>query len=223
MAMSPRYMIALALAVALPLALASCTAVATPVGDDAATEPTGIDEATAEPTVPTADPIASDKATADLAPPPGFVSVLDRTGVLSVNVPSRWTDVESESSYTEYGVVYHLYASPDLDAAAEAQTPYFDFFWFEYPDWDPDAELDSMISNLEKDCDLLENSAYDDGLYVGIYAYFENCDGTDLSIASINVIDAGARLAIFCDIHMLSVEDKSTVLDEILRSFKLTL
>jgi serine protease Do len=194
---------------ALPLALTGCTTiVATPV--------------TPTTTAPTAEPIEVDKPTNEPIPPASdFTTVYDDSGIVSVNVPSTWTDVVGAQLTNSSGVVfYNVTASPDIAAWQSGwDVPGVSVSSTQDPSIVIEDIINGTIAGPGAECDAApETGDYDDGVYVGTYVYFENCGGVGTDYVSIVARDADKNV-IICTIQMVSDEDKSTVRDEILNSF----
>ena len=204
----PLLSISVALAV-LPLALAGCTTVvATPV--------------TPSTSAPTAAPIEVNKPANEPAPPASdFVRVSDDSGIVSVNVPTSWSDLSGTQLTNSDGVqFYNVTASPDLASWQSGWTvPGVSVSSTQDTSIVIDDLINGTISGVGAECDTPEKGDYDDGVYVGTYVYFTNCGGVDTDYLSIVAQDAAQTHVIVASIQMVSAEDKSTVRDEILNSF----
>ena len=210
MPMSQRHILTVAAVLtALPLALTGCTTiVATPV--------------TPTTTTPTAEPIEVDKPTNEPIPPASdFTTVYDDSGIVSVNVPSTWTDVVGAQLTNSSGVVfYNVTASPDIAAWQSGwDVPGVSVSSTQDPSIVIEDIINGTIAGPGAECEAPETGDYDDGVYVGTYVYLENCGGVGTDYVSIVAQDADKTHFIICTIQMVSDEDKSTVRDEILNSF----
>jgi serine protease Do len=196
--------------IALPLALTGCTTiVATPVAD-----PT---------TKPTADPIDIAKPTNEPAPPDGeFTTVFDDSGIVSVNVPTSWVDLQGGELTNSDGVIFkNVTAATNINEWSSGWTaPGVAVSATQ----DPNIVIADIIAGTTDgagaECDPPETGDYDDGLYVGTYAYFENCGGLTTDYVTVVAQDINQTHFIICSIQMVSDEDKSTIRDEILTSFR---
>ncbi|MFB2581761.1 S1C family serine protease [Herbiconiux sp. P15] len=108
-----------------------------------------------------------------------YVTVTDDSGVLSVDVPAEWADVDG-SSFT--GINGHEF----LDVRASTDLAQFEDSWgvsgvtvsaaAAADDLTPEA-IFSSLSSLTSQCTPVEEDAYSDGVYEGRYQYFTACGG----------------------------------------------
>ena len=212
MSLKSRHILLVAAALtALPLALAGCTIVATPVAQP--TNPA---------TQPTAEPIAPEKPSNEPVDPGGnFTAITDDSGIVSVNVPMDWTDVAGTQLTSSDGIVYYnVTASTDLGAWQSGWTvPGVSVSSTQDPAVVIDDLINGTASSVGGECDAPEIGDYDDGVYVGQYVYLANCGGTTADYVSVVAKDVDGTHTINCSIQMVTDEDKSTVRDEILKSF----
>ncbi|WP_291041163.1 trypsin-like peptidase domain-containing protein [Herbiconiux sp.] len=109
-----------------------------------------------------------------------YVTVTDDSGVLSVDVPADWADVDG-SPFT--GIGGHEF----LDVRASTDLAQFEESWATSgvtvsaapaaPDLTPEAVFASLTS-LTGQCTPVTEDAYSDGVYEGRYQYFSACGGT---------------------------------------------
>lgn len=212
MSLKSRHILLIAAALtALPLALSGCTIVATPVAQPI--EPT---------TQPTAEPIAPDKPSNEpVDPGANFATITDDSGIVSVNVPADWTDVSGTQLTSSDGIVYNnVTASTDLAAWQSGWTvPGVSVSSTQDPAVVIDDLINGTASSVGAECDAPEIGDYDDGVYVGKYVYLANCAGTTSDYVSVVAKNMDGTQTIICGIQMVTDEDKSTVRDEILKSF----
>ena len=115
-------------------------------------------------------------ATASSPPtvPPGYVQLVDDTGLLTVVVPDTWTDIDTVPGATSDGAVPWISASPDLDVFETT----FDVPGVRYvaaPFTDDPASMITDFGLPEGACVELEVQPYDDGLFVGVVQLGTSC------------------------------------------------
>lgn len=216
-----RATIAAAVGVATVTLLAGCFApapIATPtptntgfagIGDDPQPLETG------DPVVPT------DPATA------GFTTLTDDYGVLSIQVPADWTDVDGAPFNTDDGQEWaSIVASTDINQYfTDYSVSGMDFAGSPVPDGlTPDqlvTFLDSVSNYFLADCDIIEQgSAYDDGFYVGYQSGFENCGGTDTEGFAIVAVDNASTHVVFLRAQIAGADDPSAVYNVLASTFQ---
>jgi serine protease Do len=208
---SHRILLVAAALTVLPLTLSGCSIVATPVAQP--TNPTS---------QPTAEPIEPEKPSNEPVDPGGnFTTISDDSGIVSVNVPTDWTDASGTQLTSSDGIVYYnVTASTDLAAWQGGWTvPGVSVSSTQDPGVVIDDLINGTATSVGADCDEPEIGDYDDGVYVGKYVYLANCGGTTTDYVSVVANDVDGTHTIICSIQMVTDEDKSTVRDEILKSF----
>ncbi|MDO9398554.1 MAG: trypsin-like peptidase domain-containing protein [Herbiconiux sp.] len=108
-----------------------------------------------------------------------YTTVVDDSGVLSVDVPEEWTDVDG-ASFTGFG------GHEFIDVRASSNLQSFSETWGTSgvtvsaaeaaPDLTPE-NIFSSFGELTAQCTPDEADAYDDGVYTGQYQYFTACGG----------------------------------------------
>lgn len=152
--------------------------------------------------------------------PEGFKFILDDSGVVSVNVPSTWTDVDGASIPGPKGTTLeNLAASPSIDGFINGwDTPGMSVSSSTDSSLTIQDFVDSLLTSTGSQCEDGETGDYDDGVYVGTYLYFPSCGGTTTDFLAVIAHDSDGVL-VATTIQMVSDEDKTTVRDEILSSF----
>lgn len=108
-----------------------------------------------------------------------YVTVTDDSGVLSVDVPADWADVDGAAFEGPGGHQFiDVRASSDLQAFAESWgTSGVTVSAAEAaPDLTPEA-IFASFGSLTSQCTPKESDAYSDGVYTGTYQYFTGCGG----------------------------------------------
>lgn len=154
-----------------------------------------------------------------------FVPVSDDSGVISVMVPSQWSQVDGTAITLDDGSqVQNVQAAPDLQgfrerwdvpglslsAAAAGQLG------------DSGTLLDQFISGAAGACTDGGREPYDDGLYTGQIQYFTNCGGTGAASAFIVAEPAGGSFVALVQVQMVTDADIAA-LDEIIATFTVAL
>ncbi len=204
------------------LLLAGCGAPAAPVATEtpkpdpdfgsigATPEPLDTGNAV-EPTEPAAD---------------GFTRLTDDYGVLSLQVPTDWTDVDGSPFTTDDGQEWaSIVASTDI--AAYSQT--YDVSGVEFAG-EPMPEgvtpealqgfLQSITGYFVSDCERIDSDpAYDDGSYVGYQVGFQNCGATDTEGFALVAVDNASTHLVFLRAQIAGEDDPAAVYDVLVRSF----
>lgn len=151
-----------------------------------------------------------------------FVTVTDDTGAVSVKVPSTWSQTDGASFTDDQGsTFYSVTASPDMAT--------FNKSWA-VPGVQVAASMDAVgsdpvqiINNYKtgsgKDCTLDSEGPYDDGYYVGQFAYFTGCAGSGTDFGILATTDVGNTHFMLVYVQLVSDQDKDVVLTNILNTF----
>lgn len=151
-----------------------------------------------------------------------FVTVTDDSGTVSVNVPNTWSQIDG-SSFQNGGFTYY-----DVTATTDLQN--YNTSW-SVPGVRVTASQDALGSDLNQiiedytsgtaaSCTLDNSGPYDDGYYLGQFAYFTGCDGTSTDFVVVAASDANNTHLITVSVQMVSDQDKDVVLSNILNSFQ---
>jgi serine protease Do len=150
--------------------------------------------------------------------------VNDNTGVLQLEVPSSWSDVDGSEWLLDDG----SYLGPSITAA-----PNLDSFWSSWTtpgvffaaitDVDtattPADYLDPRIDDLSGSCTYEGRVDYSDSLYTGQYDYYSNCGGEGVLYVVVSVLpDDGSDFLIIVEIQIVTEADLEA-LDHIFDSF----
>lgn len=151
-----------------------------------------------------------------------FVTVSDDTGSVEVSVPETWAQVDGTSVTDAAGNQFaQVVASPDLagygstwtvPGVAVSASPAL-------VGSDKDAALQTYAQGAAADCTLDNTGDYDDGLYVGKFAYYTGCAGTNTDFVTVVADDVNGTHFIVVSVQMVSEADKTIVLEEVLGTF----
>ena len=157
----------------------------------------------------------------------GFTSITDDYGVLSIQVPAAWTDVDGRPFTDDGGQEWaSVVASTDTqEYFSSYEVSGMDFAGSPVPDGlTPDqleGFLDTVANYFISDCDRIgEPSSYDDGYYVGYHAGFENCGGIDTEGFAIVAVDNASTHLVFLRAQIAGADDPAAVYDVLARSFQ---
>jgi hypothetical protein len=157
----------------------------------------------------------------------GFTTVTDDYGVLSVQVPAAWTDVDGQPFTDDGGQEWaSIVASPDNQQYFSSyEVSGMDFAGSPVPDGLTPEQLEGFLDTVANyfisDCDALDApSAYDDGFYVGYQAGFENCGGIDTEGFAIVAVDNASTHLVFLRAQVAGADDPAAVYDVLARSFQ---
>jgi serine protease Do len=156
----------------------------------------------------------------------GFTALTDDYGVLSLQVPADWTDVDGAPFTTDDGQEWaSLVASTDIDTYFQSYSVSgVEFAGEPMPEGvTPEALqgfLESVANYFISDCEQIDSDpAYDDGTYVGYQAGFENCGGTDTEGFAIVAVDEANTHLVFLRAQIAGEDDPAAVYDVLVRSF----
>lgn len=209
-------------AVATVALLAGCFGVPLPVAPTAKPTPTGFATIDGE----TPAPIETGAPVEPTAPPAdGFTTLTDDLGVLSIQVPSTWVDVDTRPFTTDDGEEWaSIAAAPDLDGYLSTwSVPGVEFAGTPTGGIVPDATLTGFLGTLtgyfDADCEpVTSDNPYDDGLYVGFSATWTGCGGGETYGFAIVAQPADGTHAVYVRGQVESPDETAT-LDAIIGSF----
>jgi len=157
----------------------------------------------------------------------GNTSVTDDSGVLSLNVPVEWAEVDGSAITLDDATT-----TPSVTAATSlagfnqnfstsgvvmAVLPGVDAN-------DPNGTLDALLEGigaLEACPESLGRNDYDDGLYFGSWEQLNGCDGTGASFVGIVASPEGKEFTVFVGVQLV-IEADYEALDQIISSFVVT-
>lgn len=149
-----------------------------------------------------------------------FVTVTDDSGIVSVQLPDTWSEVDGSSFETEDGqTVYDIVASTDLEAFRDN----WDISGVEVSavaaGTDPDEVLASLKELPNAECTLNNEGEYDDGMYVGEFSYWTDCGGIPTDYAVIVGMDEDETHVIAVRVQMATEIDQTAVYEKIKETF----
>lgn len=120
------------------------------------------------------------------APATDLVTVTDDDGIVSVQVPASWSDVDGRNATDDFGnVIYDVTASPDIAAFRDTWTTpgvTVSASADALDDWTVDGILDLYSTapmNAGCSIDGGTRQPYSDALYTGSYDYWVGCGGVN--------------------------------------------
>ncbi|HWR84772.1 MAG TPA: S1C family serine protease [Rhodoglobus sp.] len=150
-----------------------------------------------------------------------FVEITNDAGTVRVTVPDTWSQVNG-APVEGNGIVYQaLTASPDLASYQGSwSTPGVSISATQDGSIGIQQYLDGFVNGISPECGDVETGEYDDGLYAGQYAYFTGCGGTETDFLALAADHADGSHRLLLTVQMVSEQDKSVVLEQILGSFE---
>ncbi|MFZ1489129.1 MAG: S1C family serine protease [Ilumatobacteraceae bacterium] len=158
-----------------------------------------------------------------------YVLLTDDYGVLQVEVPADWSDVDSfvpfnDADGNEDGT--GIMAAPNLaDFNDTWGTPGMAISAraLNGSDFDPELLLDWNRENLGflDACTEGERQDYDDGLYTGLYQTFSACGDTETEFVTIAAGQADGLFEILVNLQVVTSADLD-VLDRVIQTFQVT-
>ncbi|MBI5158086.1 MAG: hypothetical protein HZA58_08780 [Acidimicrobiia bacterium] len=159
-----------------------------------------------------------------------YVTVTDDSGVLSVNLPVEWVDVNGEpwtdnifglDGTVEGGIGVALSASPDYEGWSNTWTvPGLFFGASDQIGGSVDDVLDAY-GYVAEECTYDGRYDYDDGVYAGKYDWWNDCGGVGTVFVIIAARPAGGEFTALVEITMVTEADLA-VADEIVASYYVT-
>jgi hypothetical protein len=154
----------------------------------------------------------------------GYLTCVDDTGVLIIDVPDTWLDFDgSEWVYDGKTIGVAISASPDLEVYSWNKNMPGLFFGASdtFAQWGGVIQfLDIYTPWYRKACNYDGRFKYNDGIYQGRIDHFSNCDGAgggNAYVLAAVPIDAPTSAIIIISVQLPPGEE--TTLDHILNSF----
>jgi serine protease Do len=152
-----------------------------------------------------------------------YTQVTDDDGVLVMQVPTAWADVEG-AEWEEDGRVigYSIAAAPDLDDFYETWDTPGVFFGASEVLWDETEYGDLLdMNDFSEFCTYDGRYDYEDAVYIGEYELWIDCDGTSTSLVILEAYPAGSEFAVLVQVQVVTDADLDA-LDTILATFDTT-
>ncbi len=149
-----------------------------------------------------------------------YVQITDDTGLLTVSVPSAWSDIDGAGIELEGTTAPSVQASPDLDAYNGTWgTPGMFFIASaSLADDDPNLLLDTLAA---AQCTSTGREEYSDAVFSGLFEAFENCGETGAQVLNVVASPEDGAYAVVVSIQVVTDADLDAV-DTILRTFNTT-
>lgn len=145
----------------------------------------------------------------------GYQTVVDDTGVLTIDVPVEWSAVSTSPQDVEGTTYPFILASTDLDAFANSQAPGLVFTRIEGSTGDMNVTLAQFAPTGCTDAGTFD---YSDAKFTGKYQVWANCDGTDTMLITVAAVPADGAYTAILVIQALTESDLD-VLDQAFASF----
>jgi serine protease Do len=171
-----------------------------------------------------AEELADQSNNTETAAYSGYTTVSDRSGILSVEVPEAWADVEDgDWVWQEETVGIRLVATPDIDTVFDSWgTPgvIFNVSTSLVADNTPEDLLDAL--DYSESCTYEGREASPEGFYTGFYDVWTGCDNGDSRAIVVSVVPETEAFIVLFEIFVASEADLEA-LDHILDSFVVNL
>jgi len=149
-----------------------------------------------------------------------YVTVSDDAGLLFVDIPAAWSDVDGSpwvNSSTGELIGAAVRAAPDLNGFDDWTAPGVDFrATVELGDLSVEDALD--VLDYSDICQYGNRNAFSDSRYTGAYDLWSNCSSQDSLYVVLAVKPASDDVLILIQVHIMSDADLEA-LDNILASF----
>ncbi|MEM9712686.1 MAG: S1C family serine protease [Actinomycetota bacterium] len=150
-----------------------------------------------------------------------YVTISDDTGLLTVDVPAQWSQVDGRPINDS---TLDVRAAADLQAYADFyDIPGMQFTASDAPEF-LDATADQLLDGLttwSDGCTLVAREPFDDGVYFGAFDFFQNCGGGNASAVVVAVKPADGSYAVRLAVQVVSDADLQAA-DRILSTFFVT-
>lgn len=151
----------------------------------------------------------------------GYTAISDDSGMLEVEVPAEWSDVQGTPLVLDDGTEI----GPQIIAAANLQqySGRYDVPGMEFAAAGSDqgftttALLDAVGPSA--DCTSAGRDQYDDGLYSGEMEVWQSCGGTNAQVVTIAAQPAGGEFIVVLFVQVVSQADLDA-LDHIIQTFR---
>lgn len=153
----------------------------------------------------------------------GFHKVTDNSGVLIIEVPVEWSDVDGTPWFDDEPFAPSITAARDVDSYWNDWKEPGVFFGVS-EELTQVTDIAGLLENvrtalsLDTACEFVGRFDYSDPLYAGQYDQFDNCGGEDVLYISLAVLPEDGAFMISVQIQLLTQQD-AEVLDRILNSF----
>ena len=153
-----------------------------------------------------------------------YVTLNDDEGVLSISVPSSWTDTDGSPYEDDAGLHFSsIWAAPSIDDFLNTwDTPGVQFEAVANASsvGGQQAFLTQLSAGAETVCTLDEADTYNDSFYTGSYELYGNCDGTGTSFLFLTAVPIDDPSSLIVSLEMQIVTDEDwDALDQILNTF----
>ena len=152
-----------------------------------------------------------------------FRSVTDDSGVLIVDVPVEWSDLDGTPWFTDEPFAPSITVSASVDGFRETWTEPGLFFGVSEElagMTGVEGLLDLMreVIALDEACSFVGRFPYSDPFYSGQFDQFERCGGEDVIYISLAALPEDGRFIISVHVQLRTQQDAG-VLDSVLDSF----
>ena len=152
-----------------------------------------------------------------------FVSITDDSGVLSVQVPSTWADLDGTPWFTDEPFAPSITVSASLDGFRNTWTEPGLFFGVseelaQLSGVEGVLDLVREAIGLDENCNWVGRFDYSDPFYSGQFDQFEGCGGEDVIYISLAALPEDGRFIISVQVQLRAQQDAG-VLDSVLDSF----
>lgn len=158
----------------------------------------------------------------------GFVSVLDDLGVLTVQVPESWTEVNGLPFTTDAGQEWaSITVAPDIEGYLSSWSVPGLEIAATAVEGTTDDQLRGLLASITEiygECENIRTEAtpYDDGFFVGFESAFEGCGATGAAAFAITVVDTAGTQALFVRSQITPDHDPNEIYRAVASSFDTT-
>ncbi len=155
----------------------------------------------------------------DIVLPPGYTTLIDSTGQLTVAVPDTWGDIDLEPDTADGAVVPRINAATDLDVWQET----FDAPGVLYAAFPYTTDEEALYRDLAREgCANEEVVPYDDGAFFGEWWKLTECGVSRQAEFHVVVASpASADVTVAVAVQLVGPDDEA-LLNTVLQSFNFT-
>jgi len=151
-----------------------------------------------------------------------YTEVQDDDGLLTMQVPTAWNDVDGRNWNLNGDIVGNaIVAAPDLDSFYNSWTTPGVFFGASAVLLDQIQPGDLLDAFTFSDCTYDSRNDYSDPVFTGQFDLWANCGGTDTALVVVEAYPPGNDFVVFVQIQVVSDADLDA-LDTILATFNVS-
>ena len=153
----------------------------------------------------------------------GYETLTDDTGVLTVDVPIEWDDIDTDARH-DVGRRHRVRRGSWPRRRSPSTTPTYTTPGLVFTGLCHPSSLDETLAEFapaEGECTDAGIEDYDDGVYTGRFQTFTDCDGTGTVYVTVAAVPADNSFTAIVVMQLVSDADLE-VLDQVFATFTVT-